>query len=223
MAITSLSDYNRHEFHPYHQLRDDVNRWCQQDLTLERWRMGVFTVNGLYRLFQEPRLSYPIVVLQGRGCRELSSLPIATDNVMATNDHGRNWCHDHSHGERGGGIWHDSCARVGAYQMSGWLCRHSNVLATLSQVKAQRVLWQKRFDRLLDDILYNHCVGDKDDAFAQGKGLDWIPDNCSECSDVRCIFEQTVTHREWQEPLMYADDEPHTTWAWNPLSKNSHQ
>ena len=98
MAITSLSDYNRLEFHPYHQLRDDVTRWCQQDLTLERWRMGVFTVNGLYRLFQEPRLSYPIVVLQGRGCRELSSLPIATDNVMATNDHGRNWCHDHSHG-----------------------------------------------------------------------------------------------------------------------------
>ena len=31
-----LSDYNRHEFHPYHQLRDDVTRWCQQYLTHER-------------------------------------------------------------------------------------------------------------------------------------------------------------------------------------------
>ena len=52
-----LSDYNRHEFHPYHQLRDDVTLWCQQYLTPERWRLGVFTLNGLYRLFQEPRFS----------------------------------------------------------------------------------------------------------------------------------------------------------------------
>ena len=44
----------------------------------------------------------------------------------------------------------------------------------------------------------------------------------SECRGVRRIFEQTVTYREWQEPLMYADDEPYTMWAWNPLSKNSH-
>ena len=42
-----LSDHNRHEFHPYHQLRDDVNRWCQQYLTPERWRLGVITLNGL--------------------------------------------------------------------------------------------------------------------------------------------------------------------------------
>ena len=33
---------------------------------------------------------YPIVVLEGQGCSELASLPIATVNVMATNDHGRN-------------------------------------------------------------------------------------------------------------------------------------
>ena len=87
-----LSDHNRHEFHPYHQLRDDVTRWYEQYLTPERWQLGVFTVNGLYRLFKEPRFSYPIVVLEGQGCRELSSLPIATVNVMATNHHGRNWC-----------------------------------------------------------------------------------------------------------------------------------
>ena len=129
-----LSDHNRHEFHPYHQLRNDVTRWCQQYLTPERWRLGIFTLNGLYRLFQEPRFSYPIVGLEGQGCRELASLPIATVNVMATNDHGRNGCMDHSHGERGSGIWHDSCAPVRTCQMSAWLRRHSNVLPTLSQV-----------------------------------------------------------------------------------------
>ena len=112
--------------------------------------------------------------------------------------------------------------QVRAYQMSGWLCRHSNVLPTLSQVNAQRMLWQKRCDRLLDEVLCNQCIDDKDDAFAEGKGLDWIPDNCSECLSVRHILEQTVTYREWQAPLMYADDEPRTMWAWNPLSKNKH-
>ena len=69
---------------------------------------------------------------------------------------------------------------------------------------------------------YNYCNDAKDDAFARGQGLDWIPDNCNECSTVRRIFEQTVTYREWQEPLMYADDEPHTMWAWNPLSHHKH-
>jgi len=212
-----LSGHNRHEFHPYNQLRDDVTRWYQQYLTPERWRMGVFTVDGLYRMFQELRFSYPIVVLEGQGCPELASLPIATVNVIATSDHGRNWCHDHSHGERG--IWHDCSARVRACQMSGWLRRHSNVLPTLSKVNAQRVLWHKRYDRLLDGVLCNQCIDDKDDAFAEGKGLDWLPDNCSACRTVRYIFEQTVTYREWQEPLLYADDEPHTMWAWNPLFK----
>ena len=87
--------------------------------------MGVFTVNGLHRLFQDLWFSYPIVVLEGQGCRELSTLPIATVNVMATNDHGRNWCNDHLHGERD--MWHDCCARVRTCQMSGWLRRQSNV------------------------------------------------------------------------------------------------
>ena len=169
-----VSEHNRHKFHPYHQLRDYVTRWCQQHLTPERWRLGVFTLNGLYGLFQEPRFSCPIVVLEGQGCRDLASLLIATVNVMATNDHGRNWCMDHSHGERG--IWHNHCALVRACQMSGWLRRHSHALPTLSQVNAQRVLLQKRCDRLLDVLLYNHCKDEKDDAFAAGQGLDWIPD-----------------------------------------------
>ena len=185
--------YNRHEFHPYHQMRDDITRWCQQYLTPERWRLGVFTLNGLYRMFQEPRFSYPIVVLEGQGCRDLANLPIATVNVMATNDHGRNWCTDHSHRERGSGIWHNHCARVRACQMNGCLRRQSNVLPTLSQVNAQRVLWQKRCDRLLDHLLCNYCNDAKDEAFARGQGLEWIPDNCCQCRSVLRIFEQTVT------------------------------
>ena len=197
-------------------MRDDITCWCQQYLTPERWRLGVFTLNGLYQMFQEPRFSYPIVALEGQGCRDLVNL------LMATNDDGRNWCMDHTDGERGSGVWHDHCAHVRACQMSGWLRRQTNVLPTVSQVHAQRVLWQKRCDRLLDHLICNYCNDEKDDAFARGQGLDWIPDNCNECSTVGRIFEEIVTYREWQEPLMYADDEPHTMWAWNPLSINSH-
>ena len=47
------------------------------------------------------------------GSSRFRSFP--TVNVMATNDHGQNWCHDHIHGERD--IWHDCCARVCACQM----------------------------------------------------------------------------------------------------------
>ena len=101
--------YNRHEFHPYHQIKDDITRWCQRYLTPQRGRLGVFTLNGLYGMFQEPWFSYPMVVLEGHGCQDLT---IATVNVMATNDHGRNWCMDHTDGQRGSGVWHDHCVRV---------------------------------------------------------------------------------------------------------------
>ena len=212
--------YNRQDFHPYDQMRDDITRWCQQYLTPQRERLGVFTLNGLAKLLQEPPFAYPLVVLEGQGCRDLTSLPTATVNVLATNDQGRNWCLDHTHGARG--VWHDHCARVRVCQMSGWLRRQTHVLPTLSQVNAQRVLWQQRCDRLMDHLLCNYCKDEKDDAFARGQGLDWIPDNCNECSTVRRIFEQTVTCREWQTPRLYADDEPHTMWAWTPLSHHKH-
>ena len=132
------------------------------------------------------------------------------------------WCMDHTDKERGSGVWHNHCAHVRVCQMSGWLRRQTNVLPTLVQVNAQRVLWQRRCDRLLDYLLCNYCNEEKDAAFARGQGLDWIPDNCNECSTVRRIFEQTVTCREWQTPRLYADDEPHTMWAWTPLSHHKH-
>ena len=139
-----LPVHNGQDFHPYHQLQDDITDWCQQYLTPQRNRIGVYTLNGLYRLFHEPRFSYPLVVLEGQGCGDLANLPIATVNVMAHNNHGHNWCMDHSHQARGSGVWHNHCAHVRVCQMSGWLRRQTHVLPTLSQVNAQRVLWQKR-------------------------------------------------------------------------------
>ena len=121
-------------------LRSDARRYHPLVSTAphpQRERMGVFTLNGLYRLFQQPPFAYPLVVLEGQGCRDLASLPTATVNVLATNDQGRNWCLDHSDGARGSGVWHGHCAHVRACQMSGWLRRQTNVLPTLFQVNAQ--------------------------------------------------------------------------------------
>ena len=84
------------------------------------------------------------------------------------------------------------------------------------------MLWQKRCDRLLDELLCNYCTEAKDQAFANGQGLDWIPDDCDDCRSVLHVFEQTVTQREWDAPLMYADDEPHTMWAWTPIPRHKH-
>ena len=208
--------YNRHEFHPYHQMRDDITCWCQQYLTPERWRLGVFTLNGLYQMFQEPRFSYPIVALEGQGCRDLANLP------MATNDDGRNWCMDHTDGERGSGVWHDHCAHVRACQMSGLLRRQTNVLPTLSEVNAQRVLWQNGVIGFWIICYATILTIPKTMHLPEAKVWIGFLDNCNECSTVRRIFEQTVTYREWQEPLMYADDEPHTIWDWNPLPHHKH-
>jgi len=91
---------------------------------------------------------------------------------------------------------------------------NDHVLPTLSQVNAQQVLWQKCCDHLLDGVLCNHCIDNKDNAVPQGKGMDWIPDNCDRCKTVRRIFEQ-ITYREWQEPLCQ-------WWAANHVGLESH-
>ena len=70
--------YNRQDFHPYDQMRDDITRWCQQHLTPRRGRLGVFTLNGLYRLFQEPPLRTPSWSWKGRVAQTwpISPLPL---------------------------------------------------------------------------------------------------------------------------------------------------
>ena len=61
------SHYNRQDLHPYDQMKDDIHRWCQQYLTPDRERIGVYTLNGLAQLLQEPPFAFSLVVLEGRG------------------------------------------------------------------------------------------------------------------------------------------------------------
>ena len=43
--------YNRQDFHPYDQMRDDITRWCQQYLTPDRGQIGVFTLDGFIYIY----------------------------------------------------------------------------------------------------------------------------------------------------------------------------
>ena len=60
------------------------------------------------------------------------------------------WCRGHSRGNDY--IWHDSSASVLACRMSCWLRKRLKIQPALQEVNAhaQRILRQKRADKLLD-------------------------------------------------------------------------
>ena len=62
----------------------------------------------------------------------------------------------HDHGKLP--VWHDYCARVMACKLSQWLRKQLKVQPTVQEVNGQRILWQKRYDELLDWILRDYCI-----------------------------------------------------------------
>lgn len=89
--------------------------------------------------------------------------------------------------------------------MSGWMRKTLKVQPTVFKVNAQRVLWQKRCDELLDWILCDECIKEKDETFQAGLGLDWFPEYCDgKCKIVKYIFQRDVTERgkKWQTMRM---------------------
>lgn len=110
-----VSKHNTDKFRPYDQITQHIVQWCQQHLSTERDRLGVFAIDDLYLLLKEPPLSYPLVVLkllEPLGCPPLRKLPISTVNVFAYNDNGHNWCRDHTHATRDGRMARLLCART---------------------------------------------------------------------------------------------------------------
>lgn len=47
--------------------------------------------------------------------------------------------------------------------------------ATVRDQQQESRMWQKRLDLVLDQVLGNECIEDKDDAQYAGKGLHWVP------------------------------------------------
>ena len=152
----------------------------------------------LKELFQA--MDVPVFKLE---VEDLHDLPIGTINVMTPCDD-REWCKKHDHGKLP--VWHDYCARVMA-------CKELKVQPTVQEVNAQCALWQKRCDELLDWLLCDYCIQEKDDAFAEGLGLDWVTDNCDgKCRIVKYIFERAVTHPGWD--ISYQGELPECMRKW---------
>lgn len=135
---------------------------------------------------------------------------------MADCDPTNNWCTQHSNGARGSSIWHDLCARVQACKLAAWWRKCMSHLPTPFQVNGQRLIWQKRCDRLLNMILCESCINEKDEAFEEGRGMDYRPNWDGKCRLVACIMEQNVTCPQRYEDLSYNDEKVETMWAFVP-------
>ena len=180
----------------------DVKQWYKTHCPSDCPTVGLLDVTPpLKELFQAmdiPAVDLPI------GLNEIHDLPIGTTNVMSPSDF-IHWCRNHSDGKLP--VWHDYCARVLVCKLSWWLRKTLHVQPSVQEVNAQRVLWQKRCDELLEWILCDYCIQEKDDAFAKRLGLDWVPDNCDgKCKIVQYIFEREITDPRWD--FSYEDELP---------------
>lgn len=71
--------------------------------------------------------------------------------------------------------------------------RIQELKATLRDQQQESCMWQKRLDLVLNQVLSNECIEDKDDA---GKGLHWVPSpRCTLCHRIRtCLQEPMPEH-----------------------------
>ena len=65
--------------------------------------------------------------------------------------------------------------------------------ATLRDQQQESRMWQKRLDLVLDQVLSNECIEDKDDAQYAGKGLHWVPSSrCTLCHRIRTSLQEPM-------------------------------
>ena len=96
-------------------------------------------------------------------------------------------------------------------KVTWWL--RKTLQPTVEEVNAQRIPWKKRCDELLEWILWDNCIHEKDEAFAEGLGLDWVPDNCDgRCKIVMYIFDRELTDPRWENH--YEDELPECMRKW---------
>ena len=144
----------------------DLVSWYELYKSPQNPAVGLFGDNDLTSLLT--RLKIPFVNLKCFGLHDLESHPIGTIHVMSPGDMVNHCCRYHPHGKDH--IWHDCCAWVLACTMSCWLRKTLKIQPTLHEVNAQRILCQKRADELLDIILCDDCIKEKDKIYREGEG-----------------------------------------------------
>lgn len=148
------------QLHPFENLEADMTAWLQNVLTKHKPAVGVCDDGPLKSLLKS--LDIPFVDVSGF---EPKQQCIGTTGVLPSGQ-GLPLCRDHYYGNDDIGF--EDCERVRACQMSWWLRRQICYSPSLEQVNRQRVIWQTRCDRLMDMLLCEHCMNEKDKAYEEG-------------------------------------------------------
>ena len=87
----------------------------------------------------------------------------------------------------------------------------------LMRTEELRLMWQRRCDGLLDILLCDDCIADKDEAYAAGDGRNWYPQNCrvNHCGHVKHKLRNPLPEEDGRDANrfpVYADTPSyHTT------------
>ena len=208
MKQKSVNEHGMHyeisndQLHQFEHLEADVTVWLQSVLTKDKPAVGVCDDGPLKSLLKS--LDIPFVDISGFDPKKQC---IGTTGVLPSGQ-GLPLCRYHYYGNDDIGF--EDCARVRACQMSWWLRRQICYSPSLEQVNRQRVIWQTRCDRLMDMLLCEHCMNEKDKAYEEGEGLQWNPNCDGSCRRVAYILRD-INHRLHAKPD-YADEKVECLW-----------
>ena len=196
-------------YREYQQLGDDIASWLERHLTPERSEVALHPT-GLIPPDILPNV--PTVIMSDRPC--LRTLPIGSIGAFPSGQY-ELLCREHGRGD----VWHDICARLMACRMSAWIRSvNPHHVHSLDNLNRQRIIWQKRADALMNTILCNGCREEKDEAYAGGNGIAWVPNCDHPCKQVARILEENVYEKDtdyYTGHMTYGDADLKSLWVFS--------
>ena len=153
----------REAFREFHRVERDIEEWVNVHLTPQRPQVAVHRFGYSANL----NIRKPLVMVE---VENLAEKPIGTVGAYPSGQQ-ELLCTHHTQ------AWHNICARLMACRLSAFVRSINKHMPSLSEVNTQRILWQQRADSLMDTILCEYCQEEKNEAYAKGEGIQWVP-NC---------------------------------------------
>ena len=196
-------------YREYEQISDDIITWLEQHVTPTRPEVALHPT-GLISPDLLPNVS--TVIMSDRPC--LRTLPIGSIGAWPSGQY-EPLCREHGRGD----VWHDICARLMACRMSSWIrAVNPQHVHSIDNLNRQRLIWQKRSDALMNLILCNGCRAEKDEAYAGGNGIAWVPNCDHPCKQVARILEEGVYDKEgdyYTGHMTYGDESLKSLWVFS--------
>jgi len=196
-----LNTKNEPEYRDFTWVERDIEKWLNVHLTPQRPQVAVHRLGYSADL----RIGHPLVMVD---IENLAEKPIGTVGAFPSGQE-QLLCFKHDQ------AWHDICARLMACRLCAYIRQVNRHVPSVSEVNAQRVLWQQRADSLMDTISCEYCQQEKNEAYAKGEGIQWVP-NCDwPCKQVARILEEGVYCEKdfYLKDRHYGDESFHKLWA----------